>query len=221
MSSKYSTCAFCHLDFKGVYKCPKCKKDYCNLKCYRSKEHMECSNAFYQDQIARHVGKELEETDSDDQSVEGDELDEMDKATTSEEKVQKQKEEDNKAEADGKQKDKAKSHMTFSEYMSHHSAEDRLKTEEELNPDIGLRPGEELVIDEDDDPEYIQEVVESSMKDFENLTDEELDQKLKEMGMDPEKEDELFGKLTADERKSFQRIADEMFGIKSTSAFNK
>ncbi|CAD5221151.1 unnamed protein product [Bursaphelenchus okinawaensis] len=245
MTSKpnFSTCEFCKLDFKETYKCPKCKRNYCTLRCYKSKNHAECSNAFYQDQIARFIGKELDETDSDDQSADEDEVEqkEDEEEMKEEEVVQKeekaevkedeleqkaeQKEDKSnvKPEASAKNKsDKPKKALqTFAEYMAQHAPEDRQKSEAELNPQIGLKPGEELVIDEDDEPEYLQDVYDQSMKDFEKLSDSELNAKLKEIGLDPEKDDDLFSRLTPDERKNFERIAEEMFGIKQETVFKK
>lgn len=38
-------CFFC--ESSSSYKCPKCLLNYCSLKCYRSPNHLECTEAFY------------------------------------------------------------------------------------------------------------------------------------------------------------------------------
>lgn len=103
--------------------------------------------------------------------------------------------------------------------MQKHRVEDQHKTEEQINPDIGLHDDEELIIDEDDDPEYIQDVITGSMADFEGLDDDDIDKQLRSMGIDPDDPSELMKKLNSDEAKKFRKIADEMFGIQQKSCF--
>lgn len=40
-----SLCAFCEKK-QGDYTCPKCKKLYCSLACYKGKAHADCSSEF-------------------------------------------------------------------------------------------------------------------------------------------------------------------------------
>jgi hypothetical protein len=51
----FGTCDFCSMDVADPYKCPKCRKSFCGLKCYRSTAHASCSDNFYKDQINQHL----------------------------------------------------------------------------------------------------------------------------------------------------------------------
>lgn len=37
------------------YTCPKCGLFYCSLKCYRSQEHLKCTEEFHKDQVIKHM----------------------------------------------------------------------------------------------------------------------------------------------------------------------
>ena len=45
-----AACAFCE-DSVHKYKCPRCQKLYCTLKCYNSAGHKECVESFCKDQV--------------------------------------------------------------------------------------------------------------------------------------------------------------------------
>ncbi|UYV66345.1 ZNHIT2 [Cordylochernes scorpioides] len=49
MESPNKLCAFC--DNFQKYICPKCRKAYCSLNCYKSEQHLECTENFYKDQV--------------------------------------------------------------------------------------------------------------------------------------------------------------------------
>ncbi|KAF7491169.1 hypothetical protein SSS_04713 [Sarcoptes scabiei] len=55
-------CEFCH-NSTASYCCPKCKKAYCSVDCYRSPEHLECSENFYKNMIFDHIRNNLDELD--------------------------------------------------------------------------------------------------------------------------------------------------------------
>lgn len=46
-------CFFC--ESSSCYKCPKCLLNYCSLACYRSPDHLECSEAFYRSCIVQEM----------------------------------------------------------------------------------------------------------------------------------------------------------------------
>nr|CAD7411573.1 unnamed protein product [Timema cristinae] len=43
-------CEICHEKPKS-YVCPRCDLSYCSLTCYRSQQHLQCSESFYQDSV--------------------------------------------------------------------------------------------------------------------------------------------------------------------------
>ena len=45
--SQSKQCEFCPNSKKDYYTCPKCNAPYCSLKCYRSPEHLQCTETFY------------------------------------------------------------------------------------------------------------------------------------------------------------------------------
>nr|CAD7459466.1 unnamed protein product [Timema tahoe] len=45
-----STCEICHEKPKS-YVCPRCHLPYCSLTCYRSQQHLQCSESFYQEAV--------------------------------------------------------------------------------------------------------------------------------------------------------------------------
>lgn len=47
-------CAICQCD-NANYQCPRCNIRYCSMKCYKDKTHMECTEAFYKDNIAEEL----------------------------------------------------------------------------------------------------------------------------------------------------------------------
>lgn len=42
-------CSFCSLFVKNIYICPRCKLFYCSKRCYRDKQHENCSEEFYRE----------------------------------------------------------------------------------------------------------------------------------------------------------------------------
>jgi hypothetical protein len=48
-------CRYCQTTAK--YKCPQCRIAYCSLSCFQSKEHSECSEGFYQQQVLETLQK--------------------------------------------------------------------------------------------------------------------------------------------------------------------
>jgi hypothetical protein len=103
--------------------------------------------------------------------------------------------------------------------MQKHRNEDEQKAERDLNPEIPLEPDEELVIDPDDEPEYLQDVLSDAVNDFEKLKDEELNKQLADLNVDMDDEEQLLKKLTPEELKAFHRLAEEMFEIPQKSCF--
>uniref|UniRef100_A0A0N4ZV69 HIT-type domain-containing protein n=1 Tax=Parastrongyloides trichosuri TaxID=131310 RepID=A0A0N4ZV69_PARTI len=53
-----NTCFFCNCDSTSLNKCPRCKKYFCSLKCYKFPNHY-CSEHFYKEWIDKETGKEL------------------------------------------------------------------------------------------------------------------------------------------------------------------
>ena len=47
-------CQFCPKG-KAVYTCPRCNAPYCELKCYQSEPHRQCSESFYKDCIETEI----------------------------------------------------------------------------------------------------------------------------------------------------------------------
>uniref|UniRef100_A0A1I8NV43 HIT-type domain-containing protein n=1 Tax=Stomoxys calcitrans TaxID=35570 RepID=A0A1I8NV43_STOCA len=60
MSSSSENCQICNKQ-KFKYTCPRCNINYCSLDCYKSKDHLKCSEAFYkqcvQDELAAKAGQ--------------------------------------------------------------------------------------------------------------------------------------------------------------------
>ncbi|KAI6207033.1 hypothetical protein M3Y94_00983700 [Aphelenchoides besseyi] len=206
LPKRYGTCAFCSMDVVDVYKCSRCRQPFCSLKCYRSRAHAECSDRFYQEQIAQHL-KDEEKVDSDDESE-----DEKEQPSVSQD-------EQKPTVSNSPDSTTPNYKLTFSEYMQKHWSEDQTKTEEELNPEIPLGPDEELVFDSDDEPEYLNTVATDAMRDFEALDEKDLDRQLASMNFDVDNEEELLKLLTPDERRAFQRLANEMFNTPESSCF--
>lgn len=51
------SCAFCTAESRDLYKCPKCDRFYCSLKCYKNEKHWICSEKFYKQQVEEHVNE--------------------------------------------------------------------------------------------------------------------------------------------------------------------
>lgn len=76
-----------------------------------------------------------------------------------------------------------------------------------------------MVIDPEDEPEYLQDILTKSVKDFEHMDEKELDKQLGELDIDFNDEEQLLKKLTPQELKAFRRLTDEMFDIPQKSCF--
>ncbi|KAI6175902.1 HIT-type domain-containing protein [Aphelenchoides bicaudatus] len=208
LPKNYGTCAFCSMDYADVYRCPRCKQLFCSVKCYRSTGHANCSEDFYKAQIEQHLAlsKESDE-DSDD-------CEPMPSSSSD------QPEESNNSDEQPKPSNKSSgNHLTFEQYMEKHRKEDARRTEQEMNPQIPIGADEELMIDPDDDPGYIQDVLAKTMKDFEHMNDADLDKRLADLNIDINDEEQLLKKLTPHELKAFKRVAEEMFEIPQQSCF--
>lgn len=55
IESSFNCCEFCPTESTSLYKCPKCQKFYCSIRCYRNKKH-QCSEDFYQKQCEEMYG---------------------------------------------------------------------------------------------------------------------------------------------------------------------
>jgi len=193
LPKNFGTCAFCSMDFADVYRCPKCKKLFCGLKCYRSESHVECADNFYQTQIKQHVEfMKADGTDSDDDEPKDTKPEESDEET---------------------------GRLTFEQYMEKHRKEDAMKSEDDKNPQIPIGPDEELMIDPEDEPGYLQDVLEKAMKDFDHMDDQEVNKQLSDLNLDAENEEELLKKLTPEELKAFRKLTEEMFEMPQNSCF--
>lgn len=55
-SSSHSNgrCCFCIIQ-KGIYRCPRCRLNYCSVNCYRCEKHSKCSEEFYKGQVMSHL----------------------------------------------------------------------------------------------------------------------------------------------------------------------
>lgn len=98
-------------------------------------------------------------------------------------------------------------------------------------------PNEEILFDSDDEPDYLLDVVNSTMNEFKSLDENEIDRRLLLAGISPgigidssstensnqEIIQTLFAKLNSDEQKSFKRLANEMLNLDqvNTSCFKK
>lgn len=49
-SDPISLCKFCLMK-KSKYVCPRCGTPYCSVNCYKSEDHLDCSEAFYQEWV--------------------------------------------------------------------------------------------------------------------------------------------------------------------------
>ena len=54
-------CKFCKVK-ESKYTCPKCNCYYCGLSCYKSKDHEQCSETFYKENVLREL-KGMKSTD--------------------------------------------------------------------------------------------------------------------------------------------------------------
>lgn len=57
------------------------------------------------------------------------------------------------------------------------------------------------------------------MKDFEHMSDADLDKELADLNFDINDEEQLLKKLTPEELRAFKRVAEEMFEIPQQSCF--
>uniref|UniRef100_A0A915N3Y5 Large ribosomal subunit protein bL21m n=1 Tax=Meloidogyne javanica TaxID=6303 RepID=A0A915N3Y5_MELJA len=180
----FKSCSFCPTDKleKDLYKCPKCHKFYCSVRCYRSKKHLECSELFFKMQC-----EELSENSAEEKSTSS-----ISRPLT-----------------------------TFEQYMDEQNREKSELDEKLINPEIPLEisPDEQLLFDSDDEPEYLSDVVESSMRQFETIDDEELDRNLLAAGLPivlekgseeetQEQLEKLYKSLDDDEKKKFTQMAE-------------
>nr|CAD2186109.1 unnamed protein product [Meloidogyne enterolobii] len=183
----FKSCSFCPTDKleKDLYKCPKCQKFYCSVRCYRSKKHLECSELFFKMQC-----EELSENSAKEKSTSS-----INRPVT-----------------------------TFEQYMHEQNNKKSELDEKLINPEIPLEisPDEQLLFDSDDEPEYLSDVVESSMRQFETIDDEELDRNLLAAGLPivlergseeetQEQLEKLFKSLDDDEKKKFTQMAEGLF----------
>ncbi|PAV88052.1 hypothetical protein WR25_20301 [Diploscapter pachys] len=59
--TKFRRCAFCSIEQKELYKCPRCQQEYCSLRCYKSQKHSACSESFYKDCVKEELqGRQYE-----------------------------------------------------------------------------------------------------------------------------------------------------------------
>jgi hypothetical protein len=63
ISAPSRLCGICH-QVPSSYVCPQCNVPYCNLKCYRGKDHLKCTENFYKRQVCNTLQKEPEGDDS-------------------------------------------------------------------------------------------------------------------------------------------------------------
>lgn len=106
-----------------------------------------------------------------------------------------------------------------------------------INAPVRLfRPDEQVLFDSDDEPEYLIDVVQSTMSQFEDMDMSELDRKMLSSGLpiviggsseeDTQKQmDALYTNLNEDEKKTFNRLADEVLyneaGLMDSCFFKK
>jgi hypothetical protein len=83
-------------------------------------------------------------------------------------------------------------------------------------------PDEQLLFDSDDEPEYLSDVVDSAMRQYETIDDEELDRNLLAAGLpilienesekaNQEQLEKLYKILDDDEKKKFTQTAEGLF----------
>lgn len=80
---------------------------------------------------------------------------------------------------------------------------------------------EEILFDSDDEPEYLKNVIDSTMKQFETMESDELNRQLLLAGLplelgqtgelNPEHFERLYSNLNDEEKRAFTRLADEIF----------
>ena len=75
------------------------------------------------------------------------------------------------------------------------------------------------MVDPDDSPGYLQDVLADATKDFEHMDETELDKQLSDMNIDINDEEQLLKKLTPEELKAFRKLTEEMFEIPHNSCF--
>ena len=183
----FGSCSFCPTDKlkSELYKCSKCGRLYCSVRCFRSKAHVQCSESFYREQCLQHVGEknDNEKVDVNKESIK--------RPTT-----------------------------TFEQYMEEKAREPGNLDEERINPAIPLDIGadEEILFDSDDEPEYLDNITELTMKEYESMDDEELNRKLTAIGLpietgtsaeeNHEQLEKLYQHLDEDEKKKFVKLAD-------------
>jgi len=68
-SEKTSTLKHCYFcgTHPASYTCPRCEAPYCTLKCYKSEQHVDCSETFYKESFMRDL-KEKEEVSSEEKA---------------------------------------------------------------------------------------------------------------------------------------------------------
>uniref|UniRef100_A0A1I7ZUL8 HIT-type domain-containing protein n=2 Tax=Steinernema glaseri TaxID=37863 RepID=A0A1I7ZUL8_9BILA len=52
-------CSFCPTEKNDLYVCPRCKKPYCSIRCYRSQQHALCSEKFYESCVRENNGEDV------------------------------------------------------------------------------------------------------------------------------------------------------------------
>lgn len=72
-----------------------------------------------------------------------------------------------------------------------------------------------MLFDSDDEPEYLSKAVASTVEQFSGLHEEELDRRLLgaglPIGVGDERLEELYQRLTEEEKKKFTELADDIF----------
>ncbi|XP_004207677.2 zinc finger HIT domain-containing protein 2 isoform X1 [Hydra vulgaris] len=66
MEEKSSKCLFCQKPSK--YTCPRCFVQYCSTICYKSEQHLECSENFYKEEVVREL-KSMKGTPAEKQKI--------------------------------------------------------------------------------------------------------------------------------------------------------
>ncbi|KJH46473.1 HIT zinc finger [Dictyocaulus viviparus] len=186
-------CAFCSLEKREQYKCPRCGVNYCSLRCYRNQKHAECSESFYKDCIKEHLeGQHFERNGHQD---------------TFEERMQKYLDGE-LDEIPGKSLREVEHHMVTKVHF-HLGAST-----------YGYADDECEVLDSDDETEctessfrkkedqYLEKVVANTIDDY-VLDEDEIDRRLLGLGVGGEV-DQLMGVLSEEERATFVRLAEEI-----------
>ncbi|KAL7069986.1 hypothetical protein ACQ4LE_010790 [Meloidogyne hapla] len=126
---------------------------------------------------------------------------------------------------------------TFEQYMQEQNHNKQELDERQLNPEIPLEisPDEQLLFDSDDEPEYLGDVVDSALRQYKTIDDEELDRNLLaaglpivlEKGSEEETQEQLenlYENLDDDEKKKFTQMAEGLFEkdfLEYTNCFRK